>query len=243
MITTQSNMQEDVRPANPCGSYTPTPEATPPHSHFMAIWSMKNWCCRTHQSFVSKRSSVHSYNNWLLLKVGGSSTTPEVKTTNMVNFIKHHVIHRFGVPWWIIHDNGPQFVSQSFYRFCDKYRIQNVGSTAYNLATNGLAKAFNKTIIKLLKKFISSSKWDWNEKLSECLWAYPMTVQSPTGNTHFSLVCGCKAVIPLEILLELAFDDTFVKTFQWSSILQAYSRVLHDQDFPKRVAMDVYCNV
>jgi len=43
--------------------------------------------------------------------------------------------------------------------------------------------------------------------------------------------------------LELAFGDTFVKSFQWSSILQAYSRVLHDQDFPKRVAMNVYCNV
>jgi len=44
-------------------------------------------------------------------------------------------------------------------------------------------------------------------------------------------------------LLELAFDDTFVKTYHWSSILQAYSRVLRDQDFPKRVAMDVFCNI
>ena len=44
-------------------------------------------------------------------------------------------------------------------------------------------------------------------------------------------------------MLELAFDDTFVKTYQWSSILQAYSRVLHDQDFPKRVAMVVFCNI
>ena len=44
-------------------------------------------------------------------------------------------------------------------------------------------------------------------------------------------------------MLELAFDDTFMKTFHWSSILQAYSRVLHAQDFPKRVVMDVYCNV
>ena len=34
---------------------------------------------------------------------------------------------------------------------------------------------------------------------------------------------------------ELAFDDTFVKTFQWSSISQAYTRVLHAQDIPKRV--------
>ena len=43
-------------------------------------------------------------------------------------------------------------------------------------------------------------------------------------------------------LLELAFNDTFVKIYQWSSILQAYSRVLHDQNFPKRAAIDVYCN-
>jgi len=82
----------------------------------------------------------------------------EVKTSNMVNFIKHHVIHRFGVPRRIIHDNGPQFASQVFYRFCDKYRIQNVESTAYNPAANGLAEAFNKITIKLLKKFVSSNK-------------------------------------------------------------------------------------
>ena len=31
----------------------------------------------------------------------------EVKTSNVVNFIKHHAIHRFGVPRRIIHDNGP----------------------------------------------------------------------------------------------------------------------------------------
>jgi len=44
-------------------------------------------------------------------------------------------------------------------------------------------------------------------------------------------------------VLELAFDDTFVKTLYWSSISQVYSRVLHVQDFPKRVAIDVYCNI
>ena len=92
-----------------------------------------------------------------------------LKTSNVVNFIKHHVIHLFGVPRRIIHDKGPQFASQVFYRFCNRYRIQNVTSTAYNPAANGLAEAFNKIIIKLLKKFVSSNKRDWNEKLSEYL--------------------------------------------------------------------------
>ena len=78
----------------------------------------------------------------------------EVKTSNMVNFVKHHVIHRFGVLKQIIYDNGPQFSSQSFYRFCEKYQVQNMASIAYNPAASGLAKAFNKTIIKLLKNFM-----------------------------------------------------------------------------------------
>jgi len=32
----------------------------------------------------------------------------------MIKFIKHHVIYRFGVSRRIVHDNGPQFVSQAF---------------------------------------------------------------------------------------------------------------------------------
>jgi len=81
----------------------------------------------------------------------------EVKTTNVINFIKYHVIHRFDVLKRIIYDNGSQFASQSFYQFCDKYRIQNVASTAYNPAANRLAKAFNKMIIKLLKSSSSQA--------------------------------------------------------------------------------------
>jgi hypothetical protein len=68
-----------------------------------------------------------------------------------------------------------------------------------NPAANGLADVFNKTIIKLLKKFVSSSKRDWNEKLGERRQAYRTTVRTATGNTSFSLVYGCEAVMPLEI--------------------------------------------
>ena len=55
----------------------------------------------------------------------------EVKSYDVIKFVKHHVIYRFGVPRRIVHDNGPQFVSQAFQRFCTKLRIQSVSSTAY----------------------------------------------------------------------------------------------------------------
>src|SRR5436190_4831073 len=114
----------------------------------------------------------------------------EVKTSDVIQFIKHHVIYRFGVPRRIVHDNGPQFVSYSFQRFCPKFGIQSTSSTAYYPPANGLTEAFNKTIGKLLKKFVSRTKRDWDEKLGECLWAYRTTVRTPTKATPFSLVYG-----------------------------------------------------
>jgi len=100
----------------------------------------------------------------------------EVKASDVIKFVKHHVIYRFGVPRRIVHDNGPQFVSQAFQRFRNKFRIQSVSSTAYYPAANDLAEAFNKTIEKLLKKFVSKSQRDWDDKFGECLWAYRTTV-------------------------------------------------------------------
>src|SRR5438270_11385559 len=79
----------------------------------------------------------------------------------------------------------------------------NSGYKAYplqhiTLPTNGLAEAFNKTIGKMLKKFVSRSKRDWDKKLGECLWAYRTTVQIPTKATPFSLVYEAEAALPLD---------------------------------------------
>ena len=38
----------------------------------------------------------------------------EVKASNVIKFIKHHILYRLNVPQQIIHNNGPQFVSQAF---------------------------------------------------------------------------------------------------------------------------------
>jgi len=69
----------------------------------------------------------------------------------------------------------------------------------YYPAANSLAEAFNKTIEKLLKKFVSKSQRDWDDKLGEYLWAYHTMMRTPTKAMSFSLVYGCEVVLPLEI--------------------------------------------
>lgn len=84
-------------------------------------------------------------------KWSAAITLKEVKTSDVVKFIKNYVIYRFGISQRIIHYNGPQFISQAFYNLCEKFNIKSVTSIAYNPSTNGLAKALKKTMIKIPK--------------------------------------------------------------------------------------------
>ena len=40
---------------------------------------------------------------------------------------------------------------------------------------------------------------DWSEYLPFALWGYKTTMHTATGQTPFSLVYGCEAVLPIEI--------------------------------------------
>lgn len=125
----------------------------------------------------------------------------EVNDFDMVKLIKNYITYRFGVPQKIVRTNGPQFVSQVFYSLCDKFKIKIVASTACNLATNGQAEAFNKVIIKTLKKLVKKNNQYWNEKLGVYLWAYNTTIHTPKNATPFSFVYDCKATLPFQIQL------------------------------------------
>jgi len=114
----------------------------------------------------------------------------EVKTSDVMKFIKHHVVYRFGVPRRIVHDNGSQFISQAFQRFCNKFRIQSLSSTAYYPAANSLAEAFNKTKGKF------QSKWEG-----------PFVVESVYLNRAYRLVT------PDDNMLMMPINGRFLKKY------------------------------
>ncbi|KAM1699106.1 hypothetical protein ACFX13_030926 [Malus domestica] len=118
----------------------------------------------------------------------------EVKKETVVRFIKEHIIHRYGVPRYIITDNGKQFSNRLVDELCEKYKFKQHKSSMYHAPANGLAEAFNKTLCNLLKKVIGRTKRDWHERISEALWAY----RTPTQATPYSLVYGVEVVLPLE---------------------------------------------
>lgn len=72
-------------------------------------------------------------------------------------------------------------------------------SSIYNANANGQAEAFNKTLVRLLKKIVSKNKRDWHEKMINTLRAYCTSYRSLTQSTLYALVFGLEAVIPLEV--------------------------------------------
>ncbi|KAL0293266.1 UNVERIFIED_CONTAM: hypothetical protein Sradi_6947700 [Sesamum radiatum] len=122
----------------------------------------------------------------------------EVKKENAADFIRINNSHRYGIPRYIITDNGKPFCNSLIDKLTQKFNFKQRNSSMYNADANGLAEAFNKTLCNLLKKVVAKSKKDCHERIGEALWAYRTTYRTPTQATPYALVYGVEAVVPLE---------------------------------------------
>ncbi|XP_012856977.1 PREDICTED: uncharacterized protein LOC105976240 [Erythranthe guttata] len=122
----------------------------------------------------------------------------EVKKENVADFIRINIIYHYGVPQYVITNNGNPFCNGVIDKLCEKFGFKQRKSSMYNVAANGLAEAFNKTLCNLLKKVIAKSKRDSHERMGEALWAYRTTYRTHTQATPYALVYGVEAVLPLE---------------------------------------------
>jgi hypothetical protein len=95
-----------------------------------------------------------------------------VTSKDVINFIKEHVIHRFGIPQTITTDGGSVFISEEFRKFVADLGIKLIRSSPYYAQANGQAEASNQSPIKLIKRKIDEHTRRWHEVLSEALWAH-----------------------------------------------------------------------
>ena len=84
-------------------------------------------------------------------------------------FVWKNIVTRFRVPHTFISDNGLQFDSKSFRRYCCELGIMNRYSTPAYPQGNGQAEAVNKVIVNGLKKRLDDAKGKWVEQLSHVL--------------------------------------------------------------------------
>ena len=76
---------------------------------------------------------------------------------------------RFGIPYSIVSDNGPQFVASEFESFCRSNGIQHTRVAPYHPSSNGLAERAVEVFKQGLKEQTSGTLED---KISRLLFQY-----------------------------------------------------------------------
>ena len=141
------------------------------------------------------------------LLVGTDYFTKQVETKPLGNirdadakkFFWRNIVTRFGVSRTLISDNGLQFGSKAFRRYCCELGITNRYSPLAYPQGNRQVEAVNKVIVNGLKKRLDDAKGRWVEELPHILWTYQTTQQRSTGVTPFAIIYGAEDVIPLEV--------------------------------------------
>jgi hypothetical protein len=123
----------------------------------------------------------------------------KVTSANMIDFVKEHIVHRFGIPQTIMTDQGTMFTSGEFDDFATSMGIKILNSSPYYAQANGQAKVANKGVIKLIKRKIEEQPRRWHTTLNEALWAYRMACHGSTKLSPYQLVYGHEAVLPWEL--------------------------------------------
>ncbi|KAJ1704768.1 hypothetical protein LUZ63_004547 [Rhynchospora breviuscula] len=152
---------------------------------YREIWGMDIILAAT--DYFSKWTEARSYR--------------EIKASDVDKFFTTQVLYRYGNLRKIILDNGTALKNAKIDDFIKKFRIEWRYSSVYNPRANGLAEAFNKVLIKIIRKTIRDNQRNWHEKLPEALWAYRITHRTVTQATPYSLVYGTETVLPIEVEL------------------------------------------
>jgi transposase InsO family protein len=146
-----------------------------------------------------------------------------ITSKDVNNFIKEHVIHRFGIPQTITTDGGSAFISEEFRKFAADVGIKLIRSSPYYAQANGQAEASSQSLIKLIKRKINEHPRRWHEVLLEALWAHRISCHGATKTSPSHLVYGQEAVLPSEITASSRYVE-----FQNDLTAEEYAALMND---------------
>ncbi|XP_043714692.1 uncharacterized protein LOC122663050 [Telopea speciosissima] len=127
-----------------------------------------------------------------------------VSQAEVIQFLKSHVIHRFGLPETITCDNGSVFFRDEVVVFAVELGITFTYSTPYYVQGNGQAEASNKILKGCLAKVVDDNPRRWADMLSKVLWAFRTSQRTSMATTPFALTYSHDAVLPVEVSVKSA---------------------------------------
>ncbi|KAK9070616.1 hypothetical protein SSX86_011018 [Deinandra increscens subsp. villosa] len=137
---------------------------------------------------------IDYFTKWIEAKPLACISGKQVK-----KFVWEHIVCRFGLPLYIITDNGQQFAGNPFAEWCEELHINQIFTSVAHPQANGQVERANRSLVEGIKMRLEKYGGSWVDELPHVLWAHRTMPKTSNGETPFSLVYGTEAVIPAEI--------------------------------------------
>ena len=95
-------------------------------------------------------------------------------------------------PEVLISDNGTNFRSKEFKKFCDECKIDRRYIAPYRASSNGQVERMNGVIKEALSSFVSPNQRDWDKYLQVVTYGINCLTSTVTGKSPFEAVFGFK---------------------------------------------------
>ena len=113
----------------------------------------------------------------------------------------------FGVPAYLISDQGKAFMGHIITHLCDLYGVQKLRTSPYHAQTNDQVECMNQMIIRMIGKLEEDKKACWSKHLPKLLLVYNATCSAVTGYSPSYLLFGRRSRIPVDYLFPTLRDS------------------------------------
>ena len=136
-----------------------------------------------------------------------SHPLPNQEAITVADCLVTEVVLRFGAPYQLHSDQGPNFESKLFQEMCRLLGIAKTRTTAYHPQSDGLVERFNKTLQQMLSKLVNEFRSDWDSLLPFVMSAYRSTPHRSTLVTPNRLMLGREALLPVDLMYGRVLED------------------------------------
>lgn len=119
-----------------------------------------------------------------------TATLKNKDATTVTKCIIDNILLKFGLPFEILSDRGPEFQNQIAQGLYDAFGVSKIKSSAYKPSTSGQIEQCHRWLNAMLAKVISTNQSDWHKFVPYVTFCYNACTQVSTGFSPYFLFHG-----------------------------------------------------